>query len=103
MLARGLKATGVVGSLKNAAEVKCPADVPVGPISCTFACTVNPYERLMITLKLKVGQPIGMVAKLANEVIVEGGVGPRATVHTVHCGRRSDAVRYRRSVSKATN
>jgi hypothetical protein len=76
----GLTVTAMSGEVKGGSEVKCPTGrPPVPPLSCTFAGTLNPYERLAITLKVKVEEPSGTVTSLPNEVTVEGGGAPRVS------------------------
>ena len=83
-LPAGLKATALIGqALKEGgrgAEVTCPTGVPTPPLTCTLVNgTVYPYERLKITIKVKVEDPPGTVTSLPNEVTVEGGVAPRVS------------------------
>lgn len=84
-LPAGLKATALIGqNLREGgrgAEVKCPTGVPTPPLSCTFVKgTVFPYERMNITIRVKVEEPPGTVAPLPDEVIVEGGGAPRVSI-----------------------
>jgi hypothetical protein len=73
-LPAGLKATAISGQLKNGSELKCSAaEPPTPPLSCTFAGTLFPYERIAITIRVKDDQPLGTVTSLPNEVTVEGG------------------------------
>ncbi len=73
-LPAGLSATAITGSVRNGVEVKCPAGSPPPSLTCTFAGILNPYERLTITVKVKMSS--GAAGALANEVAVEGGQGP---------------------------
>ncbi|HTZ64056.1 MAG TPA: hypothetical protein VMB51_08125 [Solirubrobacteraceae bacterium] len=60
------------------AEVTCPTGALSASISCTLVKgTVNPYERLKITIRAKVEEPAGTATSLPNEIIVEGGLAPR--------------------------
>jgi uncharacterized repeat protein (TIGR01451 family) len=79
-LPQGLKATTVSGSIKNGVAVKCPTEeFPPSPITCTFEGTLNPYERIAVTIKVKVEEPPGTVTSLPDEVTVEGGGAPRVS------------------------
>jgi len=77
-LPAGLTAVSAVGSNKGGVEVKCPTGVPPSPVSCTFTGVVNPYERVTITIKVKVEEPPGTVTTLPNQITVEGGGAPQA-------------------------
>ena len=73
-LPAGLTATAISGTVKNGTEVKCPAGEPAAtPLSCTFEGTVYPYERLAMTIKVKVDEPRGTVTSLPDHVAVTGG------------------------------
>jgi hypothetical protein len=79
-LPEGLRATGMSGQLKNGSELKCSAaEPPTPPLSCTFAGTLFPYERLAVTIRVKVEEPPGTVVSLPNEVTVEGGGAARVS------------------------
>ncbi len=54
-----------------------PVTEPV--LSCTYDGTLNPYERLGLTIKVKVEQPPGTIATLPNQLVVQGGGAPAAT------------------------
>ncbi len=74
VLPPGLKALAVSGQLKNGSELKCSkVEPPVPPLTCTYAGVLNPYERLAVTIRVKVEVPPGTVTSLPNEVTVEGG------------------------------
>ncbi len=73
-LPAGLSATAITGSVRNGVEVKCPAGSPPPSLTCTFAGVLYPYERLTITVKVKVSS--GLAGVPANEVAMEGGQGP---------------------------
>jgi hypothetical protein len=76
----GLKATALIGSIKGESEAKCTTgEPPTPPLSCTFGGTLNPYERVAVTVKVKVEEPPGTVTSLPNEVTVEGGGAPRTS------------------------
>jgi uncharacterized repeat protein (TIGR01451 family) len=73
-LPAGLTAVAISGTVKNGTEVKCPTEEPpVAPLSCTFEGTVYPYERLAVTIKVKVDEPHGTATSLPDQVVVTGG------------------------------
>jgi uncharacterized repeat protein (TIGR01451 family) len=73
-LPKGLTAVAIKGTIKNGTEVVCPkGELPVPPLSCSYAGIVNPYERIVFTVKVRVQEPSGTIATLANEVTAEGG------------------------------
>jgi hypothetical protein len=79
-LPEGLKATAITGQVKGQSELKCPtAQPPMPPLTCTFAGVLYPYERLAVTIKVKVEEPPGTVALLPEEVTVEGGGAARVS------------------------
>ena len=78
-LPAGLRATAVRGEVKGGIETKCPTGEPPIPFSCTFAGKLNPYERLAITIKVKVEEPPGTLTSPHNEVTVEGGGAARVS------------------------
>ena len=84
-LPAGLTATAISGTVKNGTEVKCPTEEPpVAPLSCSFEGTVYPYERLAVTIKVKVDEPHGTVTSLPDQVLVTGGgVGGAESVQYV--------------------
>ena len=55
-----------------------PTNARSRPLQCTFTGTLYPYERLTVTIKVKVEEPPGTVTTLPNEVSVEGGGAPQA-------------------------
>ncbi len=76
-LPTGLIATAANGELKGGAEIRCPAGAPPSPtFSCTFAGIVYPYERLTLTIHVRVEEPAGTVTTLPDAVNVEGGGAP---------------------------
>jgi hypothetical protein len=76
----GLTATAITGQIKNQSELKCPTGKPpVPPLTCTFAGVLYPYERLAVTIKVKVEGPPGTMTSLPDEVTVEGGGAPRVS------------------------
>jgi hypothetical protein len=75
----GLTAVAVTGQSNSSGQVKCPPGAPTSPsVTCTFAGAVYPYERLTITLQVKVDEPPGTVTSLPDDVSVEGGGAPPA-------------------------
>ena len=86
-LPAGLTATGLTGQTLReggrGAEVTCPTGVPMPPLTCTLVSgTVYPYERLTITIEVKVEEPPGTVVSLPDEVMVEGGgAAPVSSAH----------------------
>ena len=79
-LPAGLTATAISGQAKAGSEVQCPtAKPPTPPLACTFSGTLYPYERLELTIKVKVEEPSGTGTSLPDEVKVEGGGAPAKT------------------------
>ncbi len=71
----GLIATAISGARKGEVETVCT----LASLRCTYAGVVNSYERLQITVKVKVEEPQGAVASLPDEMSVEGGGAPRVS------------------------
>lgn len=73
-LPAGLSATAISGATLNGTEMKCSAEQPPPkPLQCSFAGTLYPYERLSMTIKVKVDEPPGTSTTLHDGVEVEGG------------------------------
>ena len=64
-------------------------------LQCTFTGTLYPYERLAISIKVKVEEPAGTVTTLPDEMSVQGGGAPRGVLEhpAADDQRRADAVR----------
>jgi hypothetical protein len=69
-LPAGLTATAIAS-----ASLKCT----LATLNCTYAGDVAPYQRLSVTIKVKVEEPPGTVTSLPDETSVEGGGAPTAT------------------------
>jgi hypothetical protein len=75
-LPSGLVATGVEPVVVAGMPVECSI---AALLTCKFAGTLNPYERIAIPINVKVEEPPGTVTTLLQEATVEGGGGPRAS------------------------
>jgi hypothetical protein len=75
-LPAGLVATGVEPVVVGGVPVECSLATVV---TCKFAGTLNPYERIAIPLNVKIEEPQGTVASLSQETTVEGGGGARVS------------------------
>ncbi len=74
VLPAGVKALAITGTVKNGVAVKCPpGEPPAPPFTCTFTGTLNPYERLTITITIKAEVPPGTVAAPPTTVTAGGG------------------------------
>ena len=71
----GLTATEVTAKSINGTSVECV----LGPLRCTFAGVLYPYQRIVITIQVHVQEPPGTVTSLAHEISVEGGGAPRVS------------------------
>ena len=72
----GLTATAMTGPLiKEQTPVECSVSI----LKCTYAGALYPYERLTVTIKVKVAEPQSTVLSLPDEVTVEGGGVPRVS------------------------
>jgi hypothetical protein len=72
-LPSGLTAIAISGASTNGAEVKCASEEPpVPPLTCTFEGKVNPYERLMLSIKVQIAGSL-RTGSLPVEVSIEGG------------------------------
>ena len=69
LLPAGVSALSVNPAVKNGVPVQCTLTTP---LRCTFAGVVNPYERLAITINVKITDPRGTVATLPEQIGVEG-------------------------------
>ena len=74
-LAPGLTATGISGETRFENETKCS----LATLSCTYAGVLYPYERLAVTIDVKVAEPPGTAISLPDEVTVEGGGASRVS------------------------
>ena len=73
-------AAATEGAAEKTTRVKCPAGEPPPPtVTCTFTGTLNPYQELSFTIKVKVEAPAGTVAARPDQVTVEGGGAGRAS------------------------
>ncbi len=80
VLPPGVKALAVSGQLKKGSELTCSKlEPPVPPLTCTYTGALNPYERLAMTIRVKIEVPPGTVTSLPNEVTVEGGGAAQAS------------------------
>ena len=76
----GVTAAAISGQSSAEGELKCPTgSLPSPPLTCTYSGTLAPYEKLVLTIRVRVEMPPGAVASLANEVAVDGGGAPRTT------------------------
>ena len=76
----GLTATAISGQAKSGSEVNCPTGKPpTPPLTCSFSGILYPYERLEVTIKVKVGEPPGTSTSLPDQVQLEGGGAPPKT------------------------
>jgi len=85
----GLKAVSVSGLEEKNKASACPSAKELNPTepSCTYSQVLQPYEQLKIVVTVKVEEPLGTEAALANEVKIEGGaIAPVAAKQTVHVG-----------------
>ncbi len=69
-LPAGLTATSMTGN-----QMKC--SLPT--LQCTYTGVLDPYQRVAVTIKVKVEEPPGTVTSLPDEMSVEGG-GAQRTV-----------------------
>ncbi len=69
-LPTGLTATGTETILIRGVPVECTITTLV---SCSYAGVLNPYEQISVGIKVKVEEPLGTVASLAEHASVEGG------------------------------
>ena len=75
-LPTGLKALSISGQNKNGSELVCPhVEPPPNPVTCSFGGTLNPYEVMSISVRVKVEEPAGTATALTNHVTIEGGGG----------------------------
>jgi len=74
-LPAGLTATGITGETRGENETKCSLTT----LTCTYAGILYPYERLTVTIDVKVQQPPGSVTSLPQEVSVQGGGAARTS------------------------
>jgi hypothetical protein len=68
-LPHGLTATSIGGQSRNHTPTTCT----LATLQCSFAGTLYPYQRLAVSIKVKVELPAGTVTTLPNDVTVEGG------------------------------
>lgn len=73
-LPAGLKATAITGQTKHN---KYTPSCSLATLRCTYTGVLYPYERLAITIKVKVEEPPGTVTTLPDEMNVEGGGATR--------------------------
>ncbi len=69
-LPAGVTAVGVNPTIKNGAEMTCAITTVV---TCKFPGNLNPYEQLPVGIKVKIEQPPGTTATVAQQATVEGG------------------------------
>ena len=100
-LPAGLTATAVSAGQErheSSAQAEMP---PSDPQRAPSQAALNPYERLAVTIKVKVEEPPGTATSLPNEVDRRRrrcGAGSTSTQHC-HGERRTDGVRH----ASATN
>jgi hypothetical protein len=81
-LPHGLTPVSIAGGAQayNPARPPMSCSPVTGPVlSCTYNGALNPYERLGLTIKVKVEEPPGTIATLPNQLAVQGGGAPPAT------------------------
>ena len=74
----GLTATGISPPTRNGTTGSCS----LASVQCTFTGVLNPYERLVMAIKVKVNEPTGTATPLPNEVRVEGGGAAQGVSNT---------------------
>ena len=86
-LPAGLKATAITGQTLHG---KYPTSCTLGTLRCTYTGVLYPYERLTVTIKVKVEEPPGTVTALPDEMSVQGGGAPHgASNTTIRSNQRS--------------
>ncbi len=76
-LPTGLTATEITGAARHGA-----ASCSLATLECTFTGVLYPYERLTVTINVKVEEPAGTVTTLPDQVSVEGGGAPNRASST---------------------
>jgi hypothetical protein len=81
-LPAGVVATSIVGGSVHRVPVNCV----LATLRCTFEGVLYPYERMSVTIRVKVEEPAGTITTLPNEVSVEGGgaTHPASRVQQLH-------------------
>jgi hypothetical protein len=68
-LSNALEPIEISGGSKNQAQVECS----LSTLSCSFKGLLYPYEPLIVSIKVKVAQPLGTVTSMSDQARVEGG------------------------------